>query len=708
MFDVSLFSRRVIFILCASVFTCAVNGTGAAQDSSATPNRGVETYDAAYFAPYSPISAADMLARVPGADSILSDDSTGDFAAQERRGLRSDTDQILINGNRVTTKGNDIQEYFGRISAAQVIRIEIISGNVREIDADVGSRVINVVLDENMTGGSGTWQAGAQIYDTGQIRPIGFASYSADAGNWSYTVFVETRPNMPNRDLDEVFFTPDGTPFFQSIEKRIVDRQFYIGRGRLAYTFGPDHYIQLNGFVEHKPIKVFESDFTFGFDQLGNRFNSDATFEQRSGKNDDWELSGDYIQPLSKSLQLEALFVLRTDTHQRDNDNFRAFGGPDVLISGDDEDETAKEKILRLTLDWTASPKHSFELGAEGALNSLDVFQNIFTVEDGETIDAGIFNSDQKVSEDRIEIFSTHNWKATDKLEFDTGLAWEFSKLDQVGSDVDVNRTLKFVKPSLDAFYTATDSTRLWFSFKRDVGQLDFEDFVAEVDRNDDEIDLGNPDLEPETSWDFEVGAERRLADNKGLVNGRVFYRRVNDVSDRIPFGDFDTQPGNIGSGSHYGFELESSLRLAQFNLIDAVLGASYLWQDSSVTDAFTGQKRDFALQGEHELSINFRHDIKAWGLSYDIEFSNDGPRLLSEFDRLRRGNPRSNLKLTVEKQVLNDVVLRVIWDNVLKTTNFRRTTVFTPNQGSGNLTSFQERRIVPMVDVGVSLVGRF
>ena len=160
------------------------------------------------------------------------------------------------------------------------------------------------------------------------------------------------------------------------------------------------------------------------------------------------------------------------------------------------------------------------------------------------------------------------------------------------------------------------------------MGQLDFEDFVAEVDRNDDEVDLGNPELDPETSWDFEIGTELRFKDQKGLINGRVFYRQVNDVSDQVPFGDFDSQPGNLASDDHYGFEVESSLRLAQFNLIDAVLGGRFLWQDSKVVDAFTGLPREFALQGDYEVSVTFRHDIKAWGLSYDIEYTDERPRI--------------------------------------------------------------------------------
>lgn len=679
-----------------------------AQDAADAENRSVITYEADYFEPYGPISAKDMLARVPGADAILSGGLSG-TGGEDRRGLRSDTDQILLNGNRVTAKGNSIEEFFDRISASQVVRIEIISGNVREIDADVGARVINVVLNGDMTEASGTWSVGSEVFDTGQIRPTGYASYSGGVGNWGYTVFVETKPGMPNRDVFELITTPDGWPIEESIEKRIIDRQFYIARGRLSYTWSPEHYLQLSGFYEEKPIRVFESEFTFGFDGQGNRFTSDSTLERRTGNNKDWEISGDYVRQLSSALQLESLFVVRSDSHDRDNSNFRvAGGGLENLIGGDIEDEKEKEAILRTTLNWTPMPRHAFEFGAEGALNSLDVFQSIFTVENGEQSEIGIFNPDQKISEDRIEVFSSHNWTVTDKIEFETGLAAEFSKLNQVGSDVDLQRSLSFVKPSFDAYYNATDATQMWFSFKRDVGQLDFEDFVANVDRNDDEVDLGNPDLEPETSWDFEVGAEHRLANSKGLVNGRAFYRRVNDVSDQIPFGDFDSQPGNIGSGNHYGVEVETSLRLAEFNWIDAVLGFAYLWQESDVVDAFTGQKRDFALQGEHEVSVSFRHDIQAWGLSYDIEYSNDGPRIFSEFDRFRRGNPRSNLKVSVEKQLWNDVIFRVLWDNVLKTNSRRITNVFTPNQATGVPTSIQDRRTRPMVSVGAALIGKF
>ena len=341
---------RLRFLLTCYVLIC-VPGFALAQSPDDSENSNVVTYDAAYFESYNPISAKDMLNRVPGADAILGQDQDG-FGNEKRRGLRSNTDQILINGKRVTAKGNSIQEYFDRISASQVIRIEVISGNVREIDADVGARVINVVLDEDTGGASGTWHVGNQIYDHGQMQPAGYLSYNGDTGDWSYTIFGETRPDQPNRDLINLFTTPDEVPVAEQVEKRTIKRRAYLGRGRLAYTWGSDRFIQLNGFYEKKPIRVFESESNFDIGTSGNRSPIDSSLERRNGSNTDWEVSGDYAMPLSTTLRLESLFVVRADLHNRINDNFRIVGDRENLINGDRENKKSFENILRTTLDW--------------------------------------------------------------------------------------------------------------------------------------------------------------------------------------------------------------------------------------------------------------------------------------------------------------------------------------------------------------------
>ena len=314
------------------------------------------------------------------------------------------------------------------------------------------------------------------------------------------------------------------------------------------------------------------------------------------------------------------------------------------------------------------------------------------------------------MTEDRVEAFTTHSWKPITGLEIQTGLAAEFSQIDQIGSDVDAKRSFKFVKPSFDVWYNADESTQVWFSFLRDVGQLDFGDFVATINRADDEVLAGNPELVPETSWDFEIGAERRFSDSGGVLNGRVFYRRVNDVQDLIPLGETNSQPGNLGSGNHYGFEVEGSLRLISFTSVDATLTATYLWQDSEVTDAFTGLKRRFDKQPKYEFSMAARHDIKSWGFSYGFErgFNKNGATIesdINEFDLITTG---ISTNVFVEKTINNGLVIRAFLGNVLNAKTKRTRTRYVTNQADGRIQQIEFREEDQPLAFGVRLRGTF
>ena len=149
---VSVIALAVSFSV-ACIFTASAQG-GTLLDPQVQARDGADTgsvvvYDAEYFTPYNPITAEDMLNRIPGTEGLV-----GNFGNQqeERRGLRSNTDQILIDGKRLTGKENQSSSFLEKLPAKSVERIELITGNVRELDTDVGVRVINVVLKE----GAGT------------------------------------------------------------------------------------------------------------------------------------------------------------------------------------------------------------------------------------------------------------------------------------------------------------------------------------------------------------------------------------------------------------------------------------------------------------------------------------------------------------------------------------------------------------------------
>ena len=379
-------------------------------------------------------------------------------------------------------------------------------------------------------------------------------------------------------------------------------------------------------------------------------------------------------------------------------------------MGGDAKDEKATETILRGTVFWTVAQAHELELGVEGAVNTLDRDLDFFSVRNGEQIDIPVFNSDQKVTEDRIEAFTTHSWKPVTGLEIQTGLAAEFSRLDQIGSDVDEKPSFNFIKPSFDVWYNTDESTQIWFSFLRDVGQLAFGDFVATVNRADDEVLAGNPDLVPEKSWDFEIGVERRFPNSAGVINGRVFYRRVNDVKDLIPLGTTNSQPGNLKSGNHYGFEVESSVRLASFTGVDATLNLTYLWQDSEVLDAFTGLKRSFDKQPKYEFSLGGRHDIKSLGLAYGLErgFNKNGSTIESDFNEFDRKTTGFGMNIFIEKTIGSRMILRGFLGNILKAKNKRTRTRFVTNQADGRIEQIEFREERRPRLFGLRLRGTF
>ncbi len=114
-------------------------GTPDAEDvDSLAPqagNTGPQAFAADFFARYNPLSAADMVARLPGFEINDGDD---------RRGFGATGGNVLINGERPSSKAT-ISEQLKRIPATSILRVEIISGGGSS-DASGQSRIANVVL----------------------------------------------------------------------------------------------------------------------------------------------------------------------------------------------------------------------------------------------------------------------------------------------------------------------------------------------------------------------------------------------------------------------------------------------------------------------------------------------------------------------------------------------------------------------------------
>src|SRR5690606_20988221 len=98
----------------------------------------------------------------------------------------------------------------------------------------------------------------------------------------------------------------------------------------------------------------------------------------------------------------------------------------------------------------------------------------------------------------------------------EAGASVEFSNLTQSG-DADRETDLEYWKPSLQLTRSLGESNQLRFRIYRDVGQLDFEDFVSAADITSSVIIAGNPGLRPETSWRAEAAGDWRFGEDGAL-----------------------------------------------------------------------------------------------------------------------------------------------------------------------------------------------
>jgi len=186
------------------------------------------------------------------------------------------------------------------------------------------------------------------------------------------------------------------------------------------------------------------------------------------------------------------------------------------------------------------------------------------------------------------------------------------------------------------------------------VSQLSFADFSAATNERDEEQDTiaGNPELEPEQVWRYNLNLDYRLPNDGGVLNSRLFYYDVNDSIDRI---DISTSPtnlattnGNVGDGTVIGLNLNSSIRLGFLNMPQAVITAGLLVQDSYIDDPLIAMERKVVPFDRGNFRFGFRHDVPSQNLNYGLNYRDgiDGNRPFYDIDNVIYIGSNSNLNL--------------------------------------------------------------
>ncbi len=563
--------------------------------------RGVITYPPSFFAEQRPSTALDMIARLPGFRLDFGDNA---------RGFAGTAGNVLINGERPTTKSENLEGILKRISASAVERIELIRGGAPGIDMQGKTILANVVIKSTVQVEK-VANLQTYLYPDGLFGPLlEFQASRREGVNEIEGSLLATidRTDQTFDGGSRVTSFPDGRPTIKEALKGYDQIQNYVARGAIQRA-APGGKIRVNGKIEY-----------FGFDR-------DVTYtqyqpgpgRQDSGETDaNWtgEFGARYDAKLGPRTDLQLVFLqnLGDDTY---GSTFAAPGRAEVYR----EHDKTGESIVRGELKQRRSETLSLEGSVEGAYNFLD--GNIRYDVNGAPVDIGAPHV--KVEELRGEAAGKAVWQANPKLTVEAGARMEVSRITQSGG-VDVERSFFYPKPRVLVTWNPNSVDQLRMRVEREVGQLNFGDFIASADLSAGSQDGADSNLQPQRSWVGEVAWERRFW-GAGSISATLTHADISDVVDYKPLPTGGDAPSNIGSGRSDQFVIALTMPTAKFHVSGGQLKARLSWFDSEVTDPVTLEKRRITNATPFVCNLSFTRDMPggkwSWGTSYNCAQEN-------------------------------------------------------------------------------------
>jgi outer membrane receptor for ferrienterochelin and colicins len=691
----------------------------AAEDlmASARPAEedGTQSYDSAYFAQSNVQNAEDMLRRLPGVPAIL--DAAGQVGTQQARGLGSGGDQILIDGKRLASK-NQILPTLRRITASSVARIELIRGTSSKVDVQSEGLIVNIVFKEGAGSNriSGNWELNYRFDNMGWSGVDGLAAVSGNLGDLDYVFGAErnlwtplgTAPSggggdYTKRARDEVYFYPNGAvqelrpqSWFRHHDKRIFTTN-------LTYSFGDGNQLRFNGrYQPHIIDETATTPFT-RFAPGGAVSLQGIEIQNNRQRLRTIDLGGEYQRKIGAgSFSLIALHT-RVNTRVQNFRNQTFPTGTLTEISKSANYQRTGEDVLRATYSFPLGKGHSLTFGLEGSRNTIEQNLSVFFDFDRDGRLEPVVNpiALAKVSELRGEAFITHNWQIDTKLSLESTINFETSRI-TTNYPLIPAHSYTFPKPRIDLRYNVSKLDRLRFKIERTISQLEFNNFIPVYNIVDQRIDAGNPEIEPQKTWIFELGGEHRLPGDNGSIEIKGFARLISGQIERGPFGIAASglpfsAPVNIDNARNIGGEFKWGVRLAALGLRDVQFNGRYLRQFTRLKDPFTGRDRTIKDPWGTEFNVGLRHDLARLGLSYGANYVDTvGYQITSDIRNLDYYSRGERFDIFVEKALPHRLSLRIEAWNLAGSPEYKRRTLYTVSQANGTVLrteTYQETR---------------
>jgi outer membrane receptor protein involved in Fe transport len=654
------------------------------------------SYDLEYFQRFEPLTVGDALKRVPSV-TFLSDVLESDGV--RLRGIDPAYTQVLIDGERVPGAGFDRSFFVDRIPAELIERVEVVRSSSANRSGDALAGAINIVLRDAYTLDGGYVRLGAIRFPDNEWGETFGAVYGGQVGPGRLLIGASIQDRINPKDKFSARYTQPGGALDN------VEVQTDVRDGT-DYSFNAAYSVDVAGgtldlaglFVRTDRVQLEDSiEYRSGIQSDGNLLTINEN--DLDIQTDNWSLRADYEREWSLGeTEIKIGYAVITD-EQFEFENEAEYLRDAIPFPEEDRftaDQTFTDiedaevsAAIEHEMDLSDSLELEFGVQYVGKERETDIAASPrvrFTIPNAPAprpaqppfgpaapIPGGL----STIEETRIDPFVMLSGESG-ALTWEAGLRYENTETtieDQTAPAAlrTIDNDYGLLLPSASARLQLTERDRLIVSAARTVRRPNFDQLspaTLEEERGDSDF-RGNPNLEPETAWGFDIGVERQLGD-RGIVGLNVFYRDVTDLIEDVNTGatgsagagTFVYTVDNVGDGEVYGveFDLSTPLDFIGFDTTGVFLNAS--WLDSNIED-FLGERR-FNSQSDYVVNFGFTHDIPSWEAAFGATYRKQGEafqRVIAEEVTTRYG---ADLEIFVEKQLWSNTVIRFTGSNLL------------------------------------------
>ena len=237
-------------------------------------------------------------------------------------------------------------------------------------------------------------------------------------------------------------------------------------------------------------------------------------------------------------------------------------------------------------------------------------------------------------------------------------------------TSAEADNSFDFLLPMVHFTYNMGENGKLRLAWTNTFAKPRYFDLAPYriVNREDEEIEMGNPDLEPARSMNLDFMSEYYFR-NVGIISGGLFYKKIRDFifvsnfdySGTGPYTGYETtQPVNGDDAKLFGFEVNVQRQLDFLpgfaNGFGIYANYTYTWSEADLTTV-GGTQRTVSLPGQAENVANFALSYEKRGFTSRISLNYAGSfideiRETSESDRYY--DERFQLDVSASQKISN------------------------------------------------------